>query len=548
MKPRTLLLAIPLLSAFSIGDSATTTVVALGAQADQRPERSLAQAVRHDTSLALTVLAQTSPQPGPDRQVPIRIPPGLAERQKPFVKRPDAVRQAAEGAALTPVPSLSFDGLSDDDNAAVLGFRVVPPDTNGDVGPNHYVQFINLILAVYDKSGGLLLGPVAGNSIWSGFGGICEAANHGDPVALYDHLADRWVLSQFAIGADGHQCVAVSATGDPTGKYHRYDFVVSPAAFNDYPKLGVWPNGYYMSANEFNGSFQGAIAVAFERSRMLRGQSAQMVKFGPLPCAAECFFSLQPSDLDGPAPARGTPNTFVMSFDDEVWGTGANSDGYRLWDFSVDWRRPENSSFTPLGQVNTTEFDANLCNFGPCVPQPMAGERLATLSPFTMYRAQYRSFADHASMLVTHTVDATGRNEAGTRWAELRHGAGGWSLYQTGTYALDDGLHRWMGSSAMDKAGNIAVGYSVSGQFLFPSIRYATRSASDPLGTLGNEVELHAGTGAQLRSFNRWGDYSSMSVAPDGCTFWYTQQYYANSARFDFKTRIGSFQVPGCTP
>jgi hypothetical protein len=121
-------------------------------------------------------------------------------------------------------------------------------------------------------------------------------------------------------------------------------------------------------------------------------------------------------------------------------------------------------------------------------------------------------------------------------------------LYQTGTYALDDGLHRWMGSSAMDKAGNIAVGYSVSGQFLFPSIRYATRSASDPLGTLGNEVELHAGTGAQLRSFNRWGDYSSMSVDPDGCTFWYTQEYYANSARFDFKTRIGSIQVPGCTP
>ena len=518
------------------------------AQRSQGRQRVVSQALRHDTSPRLTELVRSYTLQGPDRQVPIKVPPGLAERYKGFAKSRDPVLQDSPTASLTPAPLLTFEGLSDDDNATLLGFRVIPPDTNGDVGPNHYVQFINVLMAVYNKSGARIFGPVAGDSVWAGFGGICESNNDGDPVALYDHLADRWVLSQFPIGDDGHQCVAVSATNDPIGPYHRYDFVVSPGGLNDYPKLGVWPDAYYMSANEFDPGFGGAIAVAFERDRMLAGLSAQMIKFGPIGCAAECFFSIQPSDLDGAPPAAGTPNTFVMAFDDETWGSGANADGYRLWAFHVDWATPANSTFTALGQVDTNEFDANLCQFNPCVTQPPSGERLDSFSQFTMYRAQSRTFATHQSLVVSHTVDATGRNVAAPRWAELRHTAAGWSLHQTGTYALADELHRWMGSAAMDVDGNIALGYSVSGRSLFPSIRYATRLASDPPGTLGNEVELQAGAGVQRRSFNRWGDYSTMSVDPNGCTFWYTQEYYANTERFDFKTRIGSFVVPGCSP
>jgi hypothetical protein len=441
----------------------------------------------------------------------------------------------------------TFEGLSDDDNAQTVGFRIVPPDTVGDVGSGHYVQFVNSILAVYNKNGTRLFGPVAGNAIWEDFGGICEENNDGDPIALYDHIADRWIVSQFAIGDDGFECVAVSASNDPTGEWHRYAFNVSPGAFNDYPKLGVWPDGYYMSANEFESGFSGAIAVVFERDRMLKGQSARMVKFGPLPCAAECFFSLQPSDLDGPAPARGTPNTFVMSFDDEVWGTGGGPDGYRLWDFAVDWSDPEESSFTALPQVNAPEFDANLCNFGPCVQQPNGGERLDTLAQFTMFRAQYRSDVGAPTIVVSHTVDATGRNVAAPRWAVLRKSGTTWSLNQTGTYALSDGHDRWMSSAAMDRFGNLALGYSVSSKTLFPSIRYATRLSTDPAGTLGAETELQAGAGVQKQSFNRWGDYSSMNVDPaDNCTFWYTQEYYANTGNFDFKTRVGSFKLPGC--
>ncbi len=456
--------------------------------------------------------------------------------------------------APAPAPIANFEGLSDDDNAATIGGRIVPPDTEGDVGPNHYVQMINLIFAVYDKNGNIVPGgePRAGSDIWQGFGGICETNNDGDPIILYDHLADRWMFSQFAFFDSmfrGHQCIAVSTTPDPTGPYHRYDFLVSPGSFNfpDYPKLGLWEDGYYMTANEFNGlfGFNGAIAVAFERDEMLLGNAAQMVLFGPLPCDAECFFSLQPSHLEGPAPPAGTPNTFVMAFDDQTWGTGGNPDGYRLWDFSVDWVSPASSTFTPLGQVDTTAFDANLCGFGPCVPQLDSTELLDTLSQFTMFRAQAREFGTHQSLTVSHTVDLGG-DRAGVRWSELRNSGGGWFLQKTGTIGPADGLHRWMGSAAMDSAGNIAVGYSVSSAGIYPEIRY---TVIDSAGTPTDEGLLLAGTGSQAASSNRWGDYSSMSVDPvDDCTFWYTQEYYQDpGASFDFKTRIGSFQAAGCT-
>lgn len=514
----------------------------------------VSQAVRHDTSPPLNEMSVKRIGDRADRAIPLRVPADLDQRHKPTEAGPDPVRQSVFSpgptSVATPSPILSFDGLSDDDNSAVLGFRVVPPDTNGDVGRSHYVQFINLIFAVYDKATGTrVFGPVPGNLPWSGFGGICEENNDGDPVVLYDHLADRWVFSQFAIGADGHQCVAVSATGDPPGPYHRYDFVVSPGAFNDYPKLGVWPDGYYLTANEFNSTFEGAIAVAFERDEMLQGAPAQMVKFGPLGCGTECFFSLQPSHLEGPAPRGDVPNTFVMAFDDETWGTGTNPDGYRLWDFSVDWANPANSSFTALGQVDTAEFDSEMCHFTfGCILQPTPGERLDPLAQFTMYRAQYRSFRGHDSLVLNHTVDVNGKSLGGIRWVELRRESGGWFLHQTGTYAPADGNHRWMGSVAMDSSGNIALGFSVSSRTTFPSVRYATRTADDPLGQLpGGEMELVAGAGVQQASFNRWGDYSSMSVDPvDDCTFWYTQEYYANTGSFDFKTRIGSFKLPNC--
>lgn len=534
--------------------SALLFAAGLATAANASPDRpEVSTAVRHDVSPAFRDIAAIPRRVAakPDKQIPNKVPLDMAQRAKQN-HGPDPIVQPDLGPVVsaTPTPLLSFDGQSDDDNAAVVGGRIVPPDTNGDVGANHYVQTINLLMAAYRKTDGVrVFGPVPVSNLWDGFGGICETNNDGDPTVLYDNAAGRWVISQFAIGADGHQCVAVSTTNDPTGSYYRYDFVVSPGRFNDYPKMGVWSDGYYITANQFNSSFEGAIAVAFERDKMLLGQPAQMVKFGPLACGTECPFAVQPVHWIGTtAPPAGAPAPFIMAWDDETWGSGTGPDGYRIWEFDVSWTSPGSSTFVSVPQVNVAEFDAEFCRFArACIPQPKPGEKLDSLGQFTMYRAMYRNFGTHESIVISHAVDVTGRSVAGVRWAEVRDNGSGWVLHQTGTHAPDTTVNRWVPSIAQDKQGNIAIGYSVSSTKLNPGVRYATRSAGDPLGTMGAEQVLVNGGGAQQSSSNRWGDYSSMSVDPvDGCTFWYTQEYYSNSGSFDFKTRIGAFKVPGC--
>ncbi len=518
------------------------------------------QAVRHDVSRPLSEIGiRTGPQTGASVEVPLRA----TDRRAGKPDRPgpaDPLRQLLErpfpDAALTPAPVSSFDGLSDDDNSVVVGFRVVPPDTNGDVGPNHYVQWINSIFAIYDKATGQIAsggGPFAGNSIWVGFGGQCQNTNDGDPIVLYDHLAGRWLFSQFAINS-GTQCVALSTTSDPRGPYQRWAFVVSPGENNDYPKFGIMPNAYYLSLRDFpsnDGTF--ASAVAFDRSAMLAGSATPVfVKFS-MPCLSNnCPDGIQPPHLEGPAPATSTPGIFSRIWDEEFEGTSFGGDGYRLWRFTPNFSTPASSTFVELPYVPSAGFDSTMCGAfqRACIAQPKrgGGERLDPVDELQMYRAQYRHFTGHDSLLVSTTADATGNNVAGVRWAELRNSGSGWTLFQEGTYAPGDGENRWMGSIAMNGSGDIALGYSVSSTATFPSIRYVTRTSGDPLGTLpGGEVELVAGAGSQTSSSNRWGDYSSMSVDPvDDCTFWYTQEYYANSGSFDFKTRIGSFRGPSC--
>ncbi len=543
----------------------TSTPLAQGKSGDKIPD--VAKAVRHDKSRPLREMAPKIHPQGPPREIqnfrkirstqPVQSTPGM-----------DPVRQmSAEPASemgQTPL-SISFEGTSDEDNEVVGGGRIVPPDTEGDVGLDYYIQMNNVVFEVFEKDGNSVYGPVANNTLWSGFGGVCEDLNNGDPVVFYDQLADRWVFSQLAIGnqspvpgeADGHQCVAVSATDDPTGPYYRYDFRVSPSqdggysyyAINDYPKLGLWPDGYYVTVNEFQCqnvwfwticTYSGARVAALERDRMLAGEAAGMVSF-LLP--GDQNFSLQPSHWEGPTPPpEGSPNHFLQIFDSEDNGS-TGDDGYRLWDFSVDWKNPGLSRFESLEMVPTVEFDSNLCGYAACVPQPSPGELLDTLSQFTMFRVMYRNFAgSHEALVVNHTVDADGNDTAGIRWAELRktQPSGPWTLHQTGTFAPDDGMHRWMGSIAMDGAGNIALSYSLSGTTQFPSLAYATRCAGDPLGELlGGEQICHWGSGSQTGSSNRWGDYSTISVDPvDDRTFWFTNEYYKATGGFDFYTRI----------
>lgn len=448
---------------------------------------------------------------------------------------PDALVQPEAGR--TPVPLLSVGGIG--------ATGAVPPDPIGDVGPNHYVQMVNTKFAIFNKSGVLLSGPTNINLLFAGLGAgnQCVLNDDGDPVVLYDRLADRWLLSQFAVpgGPSGfHVCVAISQTPDPTGSYFLYDLVVP--VFPDYFKIGVWPDGYYMATNE---NAPGTVGVfALDRARMLQGLPASFIRF-----VVTNKNLLLPSDLDGvrPPPA-GAPNTFYTFTDPSFW-PGGGVDRLDLFAFHADFATPGSSTFTALPSVAITAFNYTVCGYFvlDCIPQPSPGQAVDAVSEWPMWRFAYRNMKTHESLVGNFTVDVDGANHAGIRWFELRRsGAGPWTLFQEGTHA-PDANHRWMGSVAMDANGNIALGYSVSGAVVQPSLRYATRLAGAAPGTLEAEAVLIDGSGVQTAGSNRWGDYSAMSVDPsDDCTFWYTGEYYAATSSSGWSTRIGAFKIPSC--
>lgn len=440
---------------------------------------------------------------------------------------------------------LSFEGVNN-----VNG--VLPPDTQGDVGPNHYVQVVNLAFGIWDKNGNKLYGPANINTLFSGFGGACQNTNDGDPIVVYDETADRWVISQFALPnyprGPFYECIAVSQTPDPTGSYYRYEFKISDNKLNDYPKFGVWPDGYYMAVNQFYmpfGIWAGQGVVAFERDKMLAGQAARMVYFD-LYNTDSNLGGMLPADWDGAAPPAGAPNPFMERDDNSE---GFPQDQLQIWNFDVNWSNPSSSTFTKVQELATAPFDSSMCGGSRnCIPQP-GGTNVDAIADRLMYRLQYRNFGTHQAMVVNHTVDVNGSDLAGIRWYELRNTGSGWSIYQQGTFSPDSN-HRWMGSIAMNGRGEIALGYSVSSTSVYPSIRYTGRLPGDPLGqmTLG-EGTIVNGDGYQGHSSGRWGDYSMMSVDPvDDCTFWYTQEYYMNrgTSNADWQTRIGKLQLSDC--
>ena len=459
-----------------------------------------------------------------------------------------------------PSPSANFEGVNNINN-------VYPPDTQGDIGidpvtgKKYYVQWVNLSFQIWDVSNPAtpvsVYGPAAGNTLWAGAGGICESNNDGDPITMFDHLSNRWVMTQFALGFPNnfHECIAVSQTADPTGAWYLYDFQISTTKMNDYPHLGVWPDGYYMSINQFNGSsyaWEGAGAVVFERTAMLSGAAARMIYFD-IGTVTLDYGGMLPSDLDGPAPAAGTPNYF-MEWDDSSW-LGDPSDTLRVWEFHVDWATPANSTFglnasyAPNRTIATSNVDPDMCSGARnCIPQPGTTVKVDAIADRLMHRLQFRNFGSYQTIVGNHTVDATGTNQAGVHWFELRDTGSGFAMNQQSVYAPDTD-NRWMGSIAMDDSGNMALGYSVSSSATYPSIRYTGRLAADPANTLPQgEATMIAGGGSQTGTAYRWGDYSAMSVDPDdGCTFWYTQEYYAATSSVGWQTRIGSFKFPSCT-
>jgi len=516
---------------------------------DTRPERKAAgapvdivAATHHDTSPPLWQIPAAPRQSPRENDAPRRLPrprPASGEVQ------PDRALQAEAPSATPPVVLQDFDGVGQGFTGPAGTFTVdaAPPDTNGDVGPNHYVQIVNTDLAVFTKGGTPLLGPVPVNTLWSGFGGGCQLNNDGDPVVIYDPIADRWLISQFSVsGATGTvtnpflQCVAVSQTADPTGSYFRYSFPYTQ--FNDYPKVGVWPDGYYATFNMFNAAgtaFFGAKACAYDRARMLLGLSATQQCFN----TSTAFGGLLPADLDGSRlPPAGAANPVVA--------LGAAVNQLAVWKFHVDWTTPANSTFTGPTILATSPF-AEACGGATCIPQPGTTQRLDSLADRLMYRLAYRNFADgHQSLVVNHSI--TSGSSVGVRWYEIRlDGAGNPSLFQQGTYA-PDAAFRWMGSIAQDQNGNMALGFSVSSSTLQPRVHFTGRLASDPAGQMTQgEGTLIDPVGVQLQFLNRWGDYSMMAVDPsDDCTFWYTTEYIPTSGTFNWRTRIGTFRLPGC--
>src|SRR3982075_1921598 len=485
--------------------------------------------VHHDVSLPLSEMIRHAPPPSlarrpvePMKRIP--LPPGLEQLQE------DPVLQTATIAPPTPPVLQSFEGLGN----GQYGFSVTgaPPDTNGTVGATQYVQWVNTSFAIFNKTNGALIsGPTAGNTLWSGFGGGCQTNNDGDPIVIYDKLAQRWVFSQFSVTTTPYlQCIAVSTTSDATGTYNRYSFQYTN--FDDYPKMSVWSDAYYETFNMFAGgtTFVGADACAYNRSAMLAGTAATQVCFQQ----GTAVGGLLPADLDGAtAPPAGSPN-YMMYF-------GTNN--LNLYKFHVDFANPANSTFTGPTVINVAAFSP-LCAGGTCVPQPSTTQQLDSLADRLMYRLAYRNFGSHESLAVNHSVVAG--SGGGVRWYEIQNPSGTPVVAQQSTFA-PDANYRWMGSIAMDSAGDMALGYSVSSGSVSPSVRFTGRVPTDPASTMETEVNIVSGSGSQNGNLSRWGDYSAMQVDPvDDCTFWFTEEYMKTTGSFNWNTRIASFKFPTC--
>lgn len=482
----------------------------------------------------------------PARKVPLTVHDKVRQEQVPSRSTSRGLAQAAP--KITSVAN--FDGIANQ-------WYIYPPDPNLAVGENYVVELVNSGFSVYDKSGNLVLGPVDTNTLWLDFGGPCENDNNGDGVVLYDQMAHRWIISQFAVRQTPYyECVAVSATGDPTGVYYRYAFKISNTLFPDYPKLGVWPNGYYATFNDFgNNGYTGVTVAAFDRQAMLSGKDATVVKFflQVNPAQGDDYYSFLPADLDGNTlPPAGEPEKFLSYVSPNSWGT--SNYALELWEMNVNWQTPSNSSFSGPKQITVPAFNDGVCYFSRnCIPQPNSAPGLDAISDRLMFRLAYHNLGTHEAMVVNQTVSVGSNNNppAGSRWYELdtsSPGANDWSLKQSGTWAPADGNSRWMGSIAMDHHGDMFLGYSLSSSTVPPSIAFTGRVAGDPAGQMTvPEQTLVTGKGEQLGSASRWGDYTSAVVDPSNdCTFWYVNEYYQSTSQVGWYTRIGATQFSAC--
>jgi hypothetical protein len=561
------LLAIALCAGAAAKGSAAVTRTALSPAS---PKPRITWDTAHDVSPPLRVLAANRIAPAADD--PADEPDLGPTPRADTGYSGDGALQSALVPATIPSTQQNFEGLSNEDNFNIFGFRVNPPDPNGEVGPSNYVEIVNLTFAVYDKAGNRLLGPVDTGTVWSGFAVPDCTDPSGDPVVLYDQITDRWILSQFTTsGLDDPSkpfwnCVAVSTTGDPTGSYYRYAFETKNFQFfPDYPKYGNWTDAYVLTSREFGPTTEYGIGVyALEKNKMVNGQPARAVSFfldgnapGMLPLVGD---GLLPADIDGKQKPKTDTAIPIVGTQDDGAGYGATFDALNIWDLSVKWNSAASSTLTLKTQLPTAAFDS-IFPCAPtsrdCLPQPGIVDPSQYLDILSYrqrptFRLAYRNFKDYEALVTSQSVEAT-PGVAGERWYEIRRTGGTYSLYQQGTYAPGDGVHRWMGSIAMDKKGDMGLGYSVvNATTVYPGIRYTGRLAGDPLGQMAlGEGTIINGSGVQTTTNSRWGDYTDMTVDPvDDCTFWYVNEYYLTSGTATdgrpWHTRIASFKLPGC--
>ena len=511
-------------------------------------------AARHDVSAPMRDIVRNMPPGSPmgTEDEPYLIPnillkPSGIAGKKPYLP----TLQRAPIGVPAPAVDLSFEAIS----AATSGCGCLPPDTNGDVSDQHYIQWVNSRWAVYDKTDGTQVqAPTDGNSFWVGFGGLCETTNRGDPIALWDPRAQRWVMSQFVTEAPFAQCVAVSTSADPLGTYNRYEFDFPN--FGDYPKLAVWTDdsgtqdAYLLTTHEFNAAgtqFFGAAYIALERDKMLSGDpDAAMVRF-----PGNDAYGVEPVNLVG---TLNAPNNACPEY---VHYDATNNDGYLFWDLCLDWTTPANSVLSAPSHIAGTPFTP----YGLEVPQQGTTSGLDSFGTHIMYRANARAFAPGAptriSLVVNHVVVGD-TAQGGINWVHFNlddHGANPSSptaldktLVDEGVYA-PDADNRWMGGIAIDGSGNIGLGFSKSSENIHPQIEITGRTAGDLPGVLRDETSCTdgVGNGSQTSTSQRWGDYSSMSVDPvDQCTFYFTNEYYPTTAGGSWHTRVCSFKFDNC--
>jgi hypothetical protein len=463
-----------------------------------------------------------------------------------------------------PSPSLTFEGIPVQNSA--------PPDTTGAVGPNDYVQTVNSLVRVWDKNG-VPRGPAFKlSSLFAALGGVVAAGDAGDQIVLYDRMANRWLISEFAFASQTsppyHTAIAISKTGDPTGAYWVYDFVMPGSEFPDYPKFGAWSDAYYYSDRQFTngGPYNGFGVLAFDRSKMLVGDpTATFIYFNAGPNLSQASSGMIPTDFNGltPPPA-GAPNVFAVFTDDAF--TGDTADTVRLFNFHADFAPAGTPTFTerPESPLAMASFDTRNPSGRADIEEPApaaAADYLDSIGDRLMLRLFYLNRGGTESLTTCFTVNSgvipapgilptVAQYKAGQRYFILQKTspANPYSIQDQGTYS-PDASERWMGSTALDNAGNLAIGFSISSTSVFPSCNYAGRLLGDPPGLLSQgEATMFAGTGVQIGTSNRWGDYSNVSLDPaDDATFWITNEYYATSpvAGFAWHTRVGKFQYAG---